>query len=74
MTTNRGYIDRGDRQVSYLVDGAFGTERAKHLISVYAGGTEALHPLCCLHPPPLYVLLHPPLFFLYRKTHNGYFW
>lgn len=43
-----------------LACGRFGTEGAEHLVSVHTGCTQALHPLCCLHPPPLDVLLQPP--------------
>lgn len=46
----------------HLLRGRFGTEGAEHLVFVRTG--HVLHPLCCLHPPPLNVLLHPALFLL----------
>lgn len=46
----------------HLLRGRFGTEGAEHLVFVCTG--HVLHSLCCLHPPPLNVLLHPALFLL----------
>lgn len=55
--------------VSHLVCGGFGADGTEHLVSVHAGRAQALHPLCCLHPPPLNVLLHPPALLL-RAHHR----
>lgn len=50
----------------YLLRGHSGTKWAEVIVSVNAG--HDLHPLSCLHPPSLYVLLHPALLLLTARV------
>lgn len=58
--------------VIHLVCGSFGTDRTERFVSFHTGRTQALHPLCCLHPPPLDVLLHPSPLLL--ESHHKHCW